>query len=86
MCSIPLQCQVVFISRHPVGNTVRVLEATRSGNALTVADSDGLGRQGVMINMTMGSNKVSFEVNAEAAKRAGLFISSKLLRLAAAVY
>jgi hypothetical protein len=80
------QCQIVFISRHPPGNASRVLEATRTGNALTVADAEGLGRQGVMINMSAGSDKVSFEVNAAEAKRAGLFISSKLLRLATAVY
>jgi hypothetical protein len=80
------QCQIVFISRQPPGNLHRAIESIRAGGVLTVADTEGAGRDGVMINMSLGSDKVSFEVNAEAAKRAGLSISSKLLRLATAVY
>jgi len=78
-------CQIVFIARDRAGNAIKLVEEVKAG-VLTVADADGLARQGVMINMSLSADKVSFEVNNAAAKRAGLRISSKLLRLATAVY
>jgi hypothetical protein len=53
---------------------------------LTIGDTEGFGEKGVMINFIIRDNKVRFEINPEAARRAGLTISSKLLSLATIVH
>lgn len=52
---------------------------------LTVGDMDGFARHGGIIGFVMDDNKVAFEINAGAAKRAKLKVSSKLLKLAKSV-
>ena len=49
---------------------------------LTVGDTKGFVDQGVIINFILEGSKVRFEIKPEAADRAGLRISSKLLQLA----
>ncbi|PYV15768.1 MAG: hypothetical protein DMG21_14080 [Acidobacteria bacterium] len=51
-------------------------------SALTVGESAGFAGLGGVINLTVEENKLRFEVNLDAAERAGLKISSKLLSLA----
>lgn len=80
------QCAVVFISRNANAAAVSVIDAARNKPILTVGESEGLARRGVMINMVLRNDKVSFEVNSEAARQAGLALSAKLLKLAVAVY
>ena len=52
---------------------------------LTVGETDGFARQGGTIGFTMEGDRVRFEINTRAAQRAGLEISSRLLRLASRV-
>lgn len=74
-------CQVLFIPdsmQHQIGQIRRRI----NGNAvLTVGDTRGYAERGVMINFYLEDNKVRFEINREVAQRAGLRISSQLLRL-----
>ncbi len=53
---------------------------------LTVADTEGFLEQGGIINLLLEDDKVRFEINLTAAKRAGIQIRSKLLRLAKRTY
>ena len=53
---------------------------------MTVGNAPGFTRQGGIINFIMQDNRVRFEINPEAADRAGLRISSKLLQLATIVH
>lgn len=53
---------------------------------LTVTDAEGLPRDSAMIVMSTEGRRITFQVNAESARRAGLAFSSKLLRFATAVY
>jgi hypothetical protein len=78
-------CQIVFIAPSAIGRLPQVLESVRGLPVLTVADSVGAARRGAALNLAVGQNKVSFEVNLQAARAAGLNLSSKLLRLAAEV-
>lgn len=55
------------------------------GAELTIADSAGAARRGTILNMSVAQNRVTFEVNLQAARGAGLNLSSKLLRLATEV-
>lgn len=79
-------CQVVFITAAYARNIPAVLEGIRTKGILTVGDTEGYARDGVMINMFIEKKRVRFEINAEAARTAGIRISTKLLRLASRVY
>lgn len=52
------------------------------GGMLTVGETPGFLARGGMINLVEVRGRIRFEVNAEAAERAGLTVSSRLLRLA----
>jgi len=79
-------CQIVFISKSERGNLPGIVAALEGSNILTVGDSDGFARQGGILGFVMEGDKVRFEINAGAAKRAGLQISSRLLQLASRVF
>jgi hypothetical protein len=73
-------CQLVFL---PEGEaTARALNALKGASVLTVGESDGFAEDGGCVNFYIDGLRVRFEINPEAAKRANLKISSKLLRLA----
>ncbi len=78
-------CQILFISASEKAALTTIVDSLRGASVLTVADIPGATEQGVMIEMTLDDRRVVFSVNAEAARRARLSISSKVLRLAKAV-
>lgn len=78
-------CDALFISSSEKGRLERILKHLQNNPILTVADHEGAAQAGVMINMVTTGNKVGFEINVAAARRARLFISSKLLKLAKTV-
>jgi hypothetical protein len=75
-------CHVLYVSRSERERLAQILAAVRSAPVLTVADTPGFIDQGGMINFILEGSKVRFDVNQEAAERAGLKISSRLLALA----
>jgi YfiR/HmsC-like len=79
-------CQVVFIAASSIGSLPRVLEGLRGRPVLVVTDSPGAARQGAALNMAVAQNRITFEANLQAARGAGLNLSSKLLRLATEVH
>lgn len=78
-------CQIVFISGSAANDIPATLESLGRAPALTVADSPGAARQGVMLNMDVARDKITFAANMKAAQRARLVLSSKLLGLATEV-
>jgi hypothetical protein len=80
------RCQLVFIAASAMPGLQRVLDALQGQPVLTLADSPGAGRQGVIINMTVTNSKITFKANLRAARAARINLSSKLLRLATEVY
>lgn len=78
-------CQLVFIAASVIDNLPRLLDNVRGQPLLTLADSPGAMQRGVALNLNVHQGKVSFEANLQAARSAGLNISSKLLRLATEV-
>jgi len=78
----PKGCQVAFISSSEREHLRSVLESLKGGGVLTVGDTEGFAAIGGVINFTMQDNKVHFDVNVDAAERARLKISSKLLSVA----
>lgn len=78
-------CQIVFIPKSEQGNTSAILASLAGTNILTVSESDGFAKQGGMIGFVMEGDKVRFEINNAAARKAGLNIKSQLLKLAVRV-
>ncbi len=78
-------CQVLFVSNADAARFGRLLEELKDGPILTVGESDGFVQRGGMIGFCLVDNKVRFEINLEAAERAKLKISSRLLLLAKTV-
>lgn len=80
------ECTVLFIASSEEGRLPSILAALKGSRTLTVGDTRGYARKGVMINFFLAENRVRFKINAESARRAGLAFSSKLLKLAGVVY
>jgi hypothetical protein len=78
----PAGCHVLFVSRSERERLPRILAEVRERPVLTVSDTKGFLDQGGIINFTLEGSKVRFEINQDSAEKAGLKISSKLLRLA----
>ena len=76
------QCQIIFVSSSERQRLQEIFESLRSARVLTVGETQGFADGGGIINFIEENNKVRFEINAEAARRTGLNISSELLKLA----
>lgn len=75
-------CNVLFIAASERANLGRILAGAADFGILTMGDTEGYAAQGVMVNFFLERNKVRFEINDAAVHRAGLDISSQLLKLA----
>ena len=75
-------CHIVFISATEKGRVRSILDQLRGISILTVSDIPGFCQGGGMIDFELLDQKVRFEINPEAAERARLKISSKLLSVA----
>ena len=76
------QCQIIFVSSSEKQRLQEIFESLRSARVLTVGETQGFADGGGIINFIEENNKVRFEINADAARRTGLNISSELLKLA----
>jgi hypothetical protein len=75
-------CQVIFVSSSEKQRLRDIFENATAEHVLTVGEVEGFAQSGGIINFIEENNKVHFEINAEAARRTGLTISSELLKLA----
>ncbi|MGA9643344.1 MAG: YfiR family protein [Terriglobales bacterium] len=75
-------CQLLFIGNGERKGVASLLAALKDEAVLTVGESDDFVKQGGMIDLSMENNKVRFDINLDAAVRAKLKISSRLLVLA----
>jgi hypothetical protein len=76
-------CQILFISPLEKNHLPEILDGLQGASVLTVSETDHFTDAGGMINFVIEDNKIHFQINNEAAKKARLTISSKLLSLAA---
>lgn len=79
------RCHVLFVSGSEGRNLERIVERLQGESVLTVCDWEAFARQGAMVWFVMERNRVRLRINLDAAKNAGLTISSKLLRSAETV-
>jgi hypothetical protein len=78
-------CRIVFIGATKESEVKGILAGLRNSSVLTVGDSFDFTRQGGMIQFVLEGNRVRFEINLAAAQRAGLTLSSQLLKVAVAI-
>jgi hypothetical protein len=79
-------CHILFIASSESARADEIIQLFKNTSVLTVAESPDFARRGGIINFTVEDNKVRFEVNVDAATRATLTISSRLLSLAKIVH
>ena len=75
-------CHILFISQSEGGRLDQIFSSLKGRKILTVGDTDGFAQRGGMVRFLTEKNKVRLRINIDAAKAAGLTISSKLLRAA----
>lgn len=80
------RCKIAFISSSEKPHFRDVIDAFRGQNTLLVGDADGFANSGGTIEFVLEDNHIRFAINPEAADRADLKVSSKLLALAQIVH
>jgi hypothetical protein len=78
-------CQVLFISLSEDARLKDILPLLDKLSVLTVSDIPRFSERGGMIQFVLEKDKIRFEVNLTNAERAGLSLSSELLKVAMAV-
>lgn len=79
------KCQILFVADSESGRVKQILSALGKSSVLTVSDIPEFSLNGGMIEFVIQENKVRFDVNLTAANKAGLTLSSQLLKVASAV-
>jgi len=78
-------CHVLYISSSERKQVVQILSTAAGSNILTVGEIAQFAARGGMVQFGLEDKEVRFDVNLDAALRAGLKISSRLLVLARVV-
>jgi hypothetical protein len=75
-------CHILFIAFSDREEVAQIIKHINGLSVLTIAELEGFPQLGGIINFVLKENKIGFEINIDAAERAHLKISSKLLKLA----
>jgi hypothetical protein len=81
----PRACALLYVGDLPDAKAQALLQRLAGAPVLTVGDSASFTHRGGVINFYVEQNRVRFAINVEAAHRARLQISSRLLSLATIV-
>jgi hypothetical protein len=79
-------CQVAFISASEKDRLREILQSVRGAKVLLVGETAGFASTGGAIQFQLQDKHIRFFINPDAAERAGLCVSSKLLSLATIVH
>jgi hypothetical protein len=79
-------CQILFIGGQARDQGTPLIDAVRRLPVLTVGEAPGFLEQGGTIRFVTEAGRVRFDISPAAADRAGLKISSKLLRVARSLW
>ena len=77
-----LTCRLVFQSGHDPIRSLDLLDTLAGKPMLTVGDGDRFAESGGVVGLYVEGGTLKFAVNPDAAQRAGLRLSSKLLKFA----
>jgi hypothetical protein len=75
-------CHIVFIASSEQGRLPEILGGLANHPVLTVSDVESVADRGVILGLTLKEKRIRIEANLLAARRAGLKLSSQLLKVA----
>jgi hypothetical protein len=75
-------CQILYVGQMNSSRMSAILEDLRGAPVLTVSNGDDFVRNGGMVGLFVEDGRMRFAVNPDAAQRAGVRFSSKVLQLA----
>ena len=78
-------CHVFFISASEKTPLAQIVQTLKDSRILTVGETHRFAELGGIISLTIEKNNVRFAINVDSAERAGLKVSSELLKLAKVV-
>ena len=78
-------CRILFLSLTDESRLDKIIADLDKKAVLTVSDAPQFVTRGGMIQFVLEGNRIRFEVNLAATRRAGLSLSSELLKVATAV-
>jgi hypothetical protein len=76
---------MLFISSSEANRLNKIIDALDNSAVLTVSDIPQFSQRRGMIQFVLEENRIRFEVNLTATQRAGLTLSSELLKVATVV-
>lgn len=77
---------VLFITGSEAYRLDTILVYIENMPILTIGDTEGFAERGVIINFCIENNKLRFEINLEAVKKASLHLEYRLVKLAVRVF
>jgi hypothetical protein len=75
-------CMILIITDSKKYSLDEILHYTAGKPILTIGETKGYGKKGVIINMYLDDNYIRYEINRTALNKSGLKISAKLLEIA----
>lgn len=79
-------CHLLFIAKSKRRELSDILNITKDKPILTISDTEGWAKKGVLINLYFAQNSVRFEINEDAVKESGLDMRYHLLGMAKIVH
>lgn len=77
---------LLFLSKSSSDSLQKVTQESQSLNILTVGEETSFCLKGGAVNFVIENEKVKFEINRQAVKKAGIKVSSRILKAAKLVY
>lgn len=74
-------CHILFINSDDKKSVRKILRGLNNKSVLTIGEMEGFAEMGGVINIRKANGKTRLEINVAAARRAGLKLSSRLLKL-----
>jgi hypothetical protein len=78
-------CHLLYVEGNDEGETARIVAKAAGLSVFTVSDFDRFALRGGVANFYVANDRLRFAINVEAARRARLQISSKMLAIATLV-
>jgi hypothetical protein len=77
-----LGCHLLYTSGFDMNRTMQLMKTVKGSAVLTVSDGDNFAESGGIAQLILENERMRFAINAAAADRARIRLSSKLLNLA----
>jgi hypothetical protein len=78
-------CHIVFIAYSEQKRVSDIIERLAASSTLTISEVDRFTERGGVVGLASHGDRIRFDINADAADRAKLIVSARLLALASAV-